>query len=147
MILQTTRFGPVEVDERRLIEFPAGLLGFSSARTFALLQPDARGIFFWLQSVDNPDLAFVVTDPALWTDGYEAPLRAEQAAEIALEDVADAQTFVIVNRRNGALTANLQGPLVVSAVSRRGVQVVLAERRWSTRHELVRMEGAQVASA
>lgn len=147
MILQTTRFGAVEVDAQRLIEFPAGLLGFAHARRFALLQPDDRGVFFWLQSAENPDLAFVVTDPALWTDGFDAPLRPEQATEIGLADIADAQTFVIVNRRGGALTANLQGPLVISAVTRRGVQVVLAERRWSTRHELVRLEGARVASA
>jgi len=147
MILQTTRFGSVDVDEQRLIEFPAGLLGFSQARRFALLQPDERGVFFWLQSAENPDLAFVVTDPSLWSDEFAAPLRPEQSEEIGLADVADAQTFVIVNRRGGALTANMQGPLVISAVTRRGVQVVLAERRWSTRHELVRLEGAQVASA
>lgn len=147
MIVQTTRFGPVEVDESRLIEFPAGLLGFSSARRFALLQPDERGVFFWLQSAENPDLAFVVTDPALWTDDFAAPLRPEQTAEIGLSDPGEGQVFVIVNRRGSALTANMQGPLVISSVTRRGVQVVLAERRWSTRHELVRLEGAKVASA
>lgn len=150
MILQTTRFGPVEVDEGRLIEFPAGLLGFSSARRFALLQPDERGVFFWLQSQENPDLAFVVTDPALWNDDFAVPLRDEQAAEIGADGpggARDTQTFVIVNRRGGALTANMQGPLVISAVTRRGVQVVLAEKKWSTRHELVRLDGAMVAGA
>lgn len=147
MILQTTRFGPVEVDEGRLIGFPAGLLGFSNARTFALLQPDERGVFFWLQSGENPDLAFVVTDPALWTDDFNVPLRPEQAAEIGAADPRDVQTFVIVNRRGGVLTANMQGPLVISTVTRRGVQVVLAEKRWSTRHELVRLDGAVAAGA
>jgi len=147
MIIQTTRFGPVEVDERRLIEFPAGLLGFSQVRTFALLQPDDRGVFFWLQSTENPDLAFVVTDPVLWVERFEAPMRPEQSAEIGLREESEAQVFVIVNRRGGALTANLQGPLVISAVTRRGLQLVLADRRWSTRHELVRLEEARVASA
>ena len=42
MLVQTTRFGPVEVDSTRLLEFPAGLLGFARARRFALLQPDDR---------------------------------------------------------------------------------------------------------
>ena len=32
MLVQTTRFGPVEVDSTRLLEFPAGLLGFARAR-------------------------------------------------------------------------------------------------------------------
>jgi len=147
MIMETTRFGSVEIDEARLIEFPAGLLGFSQARRFALLQPDERGVFFWLQSLENPDLAFVVTDPGLWTGDFSAPLRPEQAAEVGIVDPKEAQTFVIVNRRGGALTANMQGPLVISAVTRRGVQVVLADRRWSTRHELVRLEGVQAVSA
>ncbi len=147
MVIQTTRFGPVEVDDDRFIEFPAGLLGFAQARTFALLQPDDRGVFFWLQSVDNPDLAFVVTDPALWVEDFSAPLREEQVREIGLRDLSELQTFVIVNRRGGALTANFQGPLLISAVSRRGLQLVLADRRWSTRQELVRLDDARVASA
>lgn len=147
MVIQTTRFGPVEVDDDRLIEFPAGLLGFASARRFALLQPDDRGIFFWLQSAENPDLAFVVSDPALWVDDFSAPLRDEQAVEIGVREPSELQTFVIVNRRGGSLTANFQGPLVISAATRRGLQLVLAERRWSTRQELVRLDEARAATA
>lgn len=94
------------------------------------------------RAADSPDLAFVVTDPALWVPGYSVPLRAEQAQEIGLVNPADAQHFVIVNRRDRSLTANLQGPLVINAAARRGLQVVLADRRWSTRHELVQMEAA-----
>lgn len=147
MVIQTTRFGPVEIDDERLIEFPAGLLGFAQSRSFALLQPDERGIFFWLQSADNPDLAFVVTDPSSWVDDFSAPLREEQAAEIGLRDPSDLQTFVIVNRRGGSLTANLQGPLVISTGTRRGLQLVLADRRWSTRQELVHLDEARAATA
>ena len=142
MQIETTRFGPVEIDGDRRIDVPAGLLGFARFSRFALLQPDDRGVFFWLQSADSPDLAFVVTDPALWVPGYSVPLRAEQAQEIGLVNPADAQHFVIVNRRDRSLTANLQGPLVINAAARRGLQVVLADRRWSTRHELVQMEAA-----
>ncbi|MBM4113698.1 MAG: flagellar assembly protein FliW [Phycisphaerae bacterium] len=147
MVIQTTRFGPVEIDDEKLIEFPSGLLGFAQARSFALLQPDERGVFFWLQSAENPDLAFVVTDPEFWIEGFSVPLRDEQSAEIGLCDRSELQTFVIVNRRGESLTANLQGPLVISAVTRKGLQLVLAERRWSTRQELVRVDEARVASA
>ena len=65
MNVHTTRFGTVDLDEKRIITFPAGLLGFSSFKSFALLQPDDEGVFFWLQSLDSPELAFVVTDPTL----------------------------------------------------------------------------------
>ena len=140
MLVQTTRFGDVEIDDARVIQFPAGLLGFSSYRRFALLQPDEQGVFFWLQSLDAPDLAFVVTDPALWVTDYQAQIRREQMDELAMAELADAQVLVIVNKRDGALTANLQGPLVVNARNCTAMQLVLAEKRWTTRHVLMRVQ-------
>ena len=139
MIVQTTRFGMVEVDGERIIRFPSGLLGFSSFTSFVLLQPDEQGVFFWLQSTQNPDLAFVVTDPTLWIPDFHANIRREQMEELGLENLSDAQVFVIVNKRDQALTANMQGPLVINTISRSGVQLVLAEKRWSTRYELMRL--------
>jgi flagellar assembly factor FliW len=148
MLVDTTRFGPVDVDDARILQFPSGLLGFSSYRRFALLQPDEQGVFFWLQSIDAPDLAFVVTDPALWVADYQAQIRREQMDELGLADLADAQVLVIVNKRDGALTANLQGPLVVNAQSCRAMQLVLADRKWTTRHVLTEIaEPARAASA
>jgi flagellar assembly factor FliW len=139
MQIETTRFGPVEVDESRLIEIPAGLLGFSSFKTFSLLQPDENGVFFWLQSVETPDLAFVVTDPALWVPDFQATIRKEQMEELGLNETGDAQVLVIVNKREKSLTANLQGPIVINTANRRAMQLVLAEKKWSTRHELVQI--------
>ena len=107
MNVETTRFGTVEVDEERVICFPAGLLGFSSFRRFTLLQPEDEGVFFWLQALDSPDLAFVVTDPSLWVSDYEATIRREQMEELGLEALDDAQIFVIVNKYDRQLTANL----------------------------------------
>jgi flagellar assembly factor FliW len=147
MLVQTTRFGPVDVDETRLLEFPAGLLGFSRARKFALLQPDERGVFFWLQSVESADVAFVVTDPGLWCKDFSVTLRREQAAEIGLPEGVAPQLLVIVNRRDHGITANMQGPLVIHPATRVGLQVVLADRRWTTRHELVSVAPATTPTA
>jgi flagellar assembly factor FliW len=148
MNVETTRFGVVEVADDRIITMPVGLLGFSSYRRFTLLQPDGDGVFFWLQSLDSPDLAFVVTDPSLWTPEYEAVIRAEQMAELGLASLDDAQIFVIVNRYGDTLTANLQGPIVVNVPSRQAMQLVLADKRWNTRHEILRLEApAHAASA
>lgn len=145
MLIQTTRFGPVDIDESRTLEFSGGLLGFSSYKKFALLQPDDNGVFFWLQSIDSADLAFVVTDPALWVPDYQATIRKEQMEELGLTETGDAQVLVIVNKREHSLTANLQGPIVINAANRRAMQLVLAEKKWSTRHELVKLgeQGAQ----
>jgi flagellar assembly factor FliW len=148
MNVKTSRFGLVDVDEKRIITFPAGLLGFSSFKRFALLQPDDDAVFFWLQSVDSPDLAFVVSDPSLWVRDYEVPIRREQMEEMSLDSLEQAQVLVIVNKYDRALTANLQGPLVVNITTGQAVQLVLAEKRWSTRHEIVQLgELAHAVSA
>jgi flagellar assembly factor FliW len=148
MNVQTTRFGNVDIDESRIITFPAGLLGFSSYKRYVLLQPDEEGVFFWLQSMDAPDLAFVVTDPALWVEDYQAPIRREQLEDLGMDDSEDAQVFAIVNKYDRSLTANLQGPLVVNLQNQKAMQLVLAEKKWSTRHEIVRLaEVAPVAHA
>ena len=148
MNVQTTRFGTVEVDADRIMTFKTGLLGFANFKRYALLQPDDDGVFFWLQSVDTPELAFVVTDPSLWVPDYQATIRREQMEDLALDRLDEAQVFVIVNRYDRALTANLQGPLVVNIQSREAMQLVLAEKRWTTRHEIVELgESVQAASA
>ena len=148
MNVQTTRFDVVEVDEDRIMTFPTGLLGFGGHKSFALLQPNEDAAFFWLQYIEAPDLAFVVTDPSFWVRDYEVPIRREQMDELGLDELEGAQVFVIVNKYEKALTANLQGPLVINVATRRGVQLVLADRRWTTRHEIVQMsQPAQAASA
>lgn len=148
MNVETTRFGTVQIDERRVITFPSGLLGFSNYRRYALLQPDDEGVFFWLQSLDTPELAFVVTDPSLWVPDYQATVRREQLEQLGLASIEQAQVFVIVNKYDRALTANLQGPLVINIATCQAMQLVLAEKRWTTRHEIVVVgEAAHAASA
>jgi flagellar assembly factor FliW len=139
MDVETTRFGLVEVDEQRILTFAAGLLGFSAFKCYALLQPTDDAAFFWLQSLEAPELAFVVTDPTLWVPEYQVPIRREQMDELGMERLEDAQVFAIVNKYGRTLTANLQGPLVINVGNRRGVQLVLADRQWTTRHEIVRL--------
>ena len=147
MNLETTRFGNVEIDDDRVINFSSGLLGFSSYSKFVLLQPDEQGVFFWLQSTEAPDLAFVVTDPALWITDYQANIRKDQMEELGMNELADAQVLVIVNKRDDSITSNLQGPLVINVQGRIGMQLVLADKRWSTRHELLQVAETKTKAA
>lgn len=140
MNVRTTRFGDVEIAEDRIITFAKGLLGFSERKRYCLLEPSEDSCFFWLQSVDDPTLAFVVTDPAWFFPDYTVPVRPEQMEELALARLEDAQVFVIVNKIDKTLTGNLQGPLVINTLLRSGEQVVLAERKWTTRHTLYNVE-------
>lgn len=146
MEVRTTRFGVIEIAEDRVITFPTGMLGFPEHQRYCLLEPGDDACFFWLQSVDDPKLAFVVTDPNLFVPEYAVPIRREQMATLGLEQLEDAQVFVIVNKVDGVLTGNLQGPLVINTRDKVGEQMVLAEKRWTTRHHLVRVDSAVEAA-
>lgn len=139
MEIQSSRFGLIEVDDDRIMTFPNGLLGFPSYTRFALIQTGDENYFFWLQAVDEPNLAFVVTDPVLFFRDYQVPIREETAQELQLADPAATQVFVICNKVGEWLTGNLLGPILVNAQNRLAQQVVLTEKKWTTRQPLLRL--------
>ncbi len=143
MMIETTRFGQVEVDESKLIVFPRGLLGFPFQKHYALIQMGANSAFYWLQSADRPELAFVVTDPRLFLADYKVPAKGEDLKQLSLAEVDEAQAFVVVNKVDGLLTGNLQGPLLINAETRVGKQLVLSDRKFSTRYPLMQLPAAQ----
>ncbi|GIW74915.1 MAG: flagellar assembly factor FliW [Phycisphaerales bacterium] len=149
MHVKTTRFGVVEIADDKVITFPQGLLGFPDHRRYCLLEPGEDACFFWLQSIDEPALAFVVTDPALFFKDYQVPIRPEQAKALDIDKLEDAQVFVIVNKVGQTLTANLQGPLLINTLNLTGQQLVLADKRWTTRHTLMQVgtDARQAATA
>ena len=146
MDIETTRFGRLSVEDERIITFPAGLLGFPDHTRFALIQTGEENYFFWLQCVDEPNLAFVVTDPSIFFKEYEVPVKDETRAEIGLTDLSFAQVFVICNKVDEWLTGNLLGPILVNAQNRTAQQVVLTDKKWTTRQPLMRLQ-AQVPLA
>lgn len=139
MRVSSSRFGEIEVGDDRVLTFPKGLLGFPMYQRYVLIESGQDSYFWWLQSVDVPDLAFVVTDPSLFVPTYKVPIRPEQMGEIGIRSIDDAQVLVIVNKRGETLTGNLQGPLVIHVTDRVGEQLVLSDRRFTTRVPLVEL--------
>jgi flagellar assembly factor FliW len=129
----------MDVDESRLLRFPQGILGFPQQHEYALIQTSEQSDFYWLQSVDRADLAFVVCDPRLMVPDYRVSIKAEELEHIGLESPEVAQVFVIVNKIEDTLTGNLQGPLVINSSTLTGKQLVLSVRRYSTRHPLMKL--------
>jgi flagellar assembly factor FliW len=140
MEIQSTRFGRLTVEDDRIMTFPRGLLGFPDYTRYALIQSGEENYFFWLQSVDEPNLAFVVTDPTIFFKDYDVPVREELQAELQLDDPSYMQVFVICNKVDEWLTGNLLGPLVVNAQNRLASQVVLTEKKWTTRQPLLKLQ-------
>ncbi|MBN2582945.1 MAG: flagellar assembly protein FliW [Planctomycetes bacterium] len=139
MKVRTTRFDELEIDDRQVIDFPLGILGFPEFRRWILLQASAESVFFWLQSGDAPDLAFIVVQPQLFFKDYQVRAQAEELRVIDLDDAGDGEVFVICNHVGNAITVNLQGPLIFNARTRQARQVVLCDRHLTTRHELCKL--------
>ena len=144
MLIRTSRFGQLEVDEDRLITFGDGILGFPEQHRYALVQTGEGSGFYWLQAVDAEDLAFVVCDPRLFVADYQVPVKAQDLETIELKSSDDAQVFIIVNKVGDLLTGNFQGPLVVNVKNRNARQLVLSDKRYSTRHPLMRIGRQEV---
>jgi len=147
MDIQTSRFGMLSVEDDRIMTFPNGLLGFPDQSRYALIQTSDENYFFWLQSIEDPNLAFVITDPSIFFRDYQVPLREELATELEVDDVQQVQMFVICNKVTEWLTGNLLGPLLINVKNRRGTQVVLTDKKWTTRQPLLRLLQPETALA
>ncbi|TWT41864.1 Flagellar assembly factor FliW [Phycisphaerae bacterium RAS1] len=137
MIVETTRFGTVEIDDGKVITFKEPLLGFPDQRRFVIVQTSPDPVFYWLQSAEDPALAFVVCDPRAFVPDYRVSVRKDDVEQLGLRDLEDCQVVVIVNKVGDELTANLLGPLLIGCGSMQAKQLVLADKRYGTRHPLV----------
>ncbi len=141
MKVETSRFGTVEIDEGKVLHFVKGILGFPNDLRYALLPHKDNSPFFWLQSLDSPDLAFVVINPALIVSDYSFELPEDAERELQLGEKDKAEALVIVtfrNRQNGdarSMSANLLGPVVINVDKRLAKQVVLDPNRYPVRYE------------
>ncbi len=139
MEIQTTRFGRLSIDEDRVITFQRGLLGFPNYTQYALIEAADGAEFFWLQAIDEPQLAFIVTDPNLFFKDYDVPLREENQSELQITEASQGRVLVICNRVGEWLTGNLLGPIVINDQNRLAQQIVLTEKKWTTRQPLIRL--------
>lgn len=138
MQVTTTRFGTIEITDEQLVTLVDGMLGFTEATRFALIEDEVGEPFQWMQSLEEPSLAFVVIDPSLLLAEYHFSVKKEQIRALKTADVEELQVFTIVTMAGDILdvTVNLQGPIVMNKNTRIGLQIVLNDPKFSTRHPL-----------
>ena len=150
MEIETSRFGRISVDAARLWTFPRGLIGMTDLARFAVVAPNGSAAqdaaFYWLQSVEDGAVAFLVCDPNRFFKDYHVSIREETQADLDLADAKDGQLLVICNRVGEWVTGNLQGPLVINTRTRVGQQVVLTEKKWTCRQPLLKLDDAANAT-
>ena len=143
MLINTTRFGEVEISEDSILHMPEGVLGFGSCKRYVLLQDEPETPYKWLQAVDDPVLAFIVINPLDFFPDYDIDLAEEDAESIGLRDAARAAliTTVTVDKKQGRVTTNLLGPIVINSDNLHAKQVVLQDERYGTKHTVAEKTG------
>ena len=81
MKVQTSRFGAIKVDESSVIRMPRGPIGFQQYTSFVIVEHRPDTDFRWLQSTDEPSLAFVVVDPSKFYTEYEIEIPRRRRRE------------------------------------------------------------------
>ena len=115
MKVRTKAYGEIEVEDKQLVQFPRGLFGFEELRDFVILDATQQP-FYWLQSVDRVEVAFVLIDPMFFRRDYSPGVDPAELEEIGIDSPEDMLVFSIVTIPPSAqrMTANLQGPLILN---------------------------------
>jgi len=111
------------------IELPQGLIGLPRHQRFSLVAGARRG-FFWLQSVDEPGLGFVLVDPFLHFDGYEVDIQPTDHADLGPFDRSELLVLTVValgDAKSETPTTNLRGPIAFNLRTRQAKQLVLSD--------------------
>jgi len=137
MQIASTRFGTIEIRDDAVLEFPEGLPGLRGER-WAFVAGGDDSPFFWLHSVEHPDVAVPVTSPWLFISDYEVRVSEDEARRLDLNDPSDAYIVCVVRATENIadFTINLAGPVIINAGARVGRQVLNDVGGYSVRHPL-----------
>lgn len=120
------------------MEFPEGILGFGQLRKFVLLDDPNDEIFAWLQSCEEPGIAFPVLEPELFDSAYNPNLTKSDLAALELETDNGYRMFTIITipKDPTQMTANMKAPIIVNVKKRRARQCVLQDNQLAIREPI-----------
>jgi len=151
-LIRSRLFGEIDIEEEKVLTFPSGLIGMKGLKRFIILDTEENKPFRWMQSLDDPGIAFLTIEPRIFRPDYCVCVHSDEIEHLGISESGDVLVLCIVTvrREPRVLTANLQGPLVINAENRFGKQLILMEGGYSTRHpileELNRSGGGPVES-
>lgn len=144
--VETSRFGTLT--DYKPYRFTRPLLGFETYVRFALLPtmsgfPDESPLL-WMQSLEEPELAFVLTQPELFALPYQLELPDDCLLALGLDpktaQAADIELYTLVTIPDGSpqsATTNLVAPLVFAPAQGTAVQWVLNNSAYQTKTPLI----------
>ena len=132
-----TRFGNVEYNPDNLLHFPAGMIGFPTLHNFIVMPNKKEGPLFWIQSVDDPDIAFVLTDPSNFFLEYKVQPDETEKNYLNISDDEDCFVLSVVTvPPDQKITLNLTAPILFSPKTNRAIQVILENSEYKSKTPL-----------
>ncbi len=140
MKIRTKPFGEIEIEEKQIIDFPDGILGFEDVKQFAILDDTHSGSpFRWMQAVNEPGLAFVVILISDFMADYELNISQSDYEVIRAKPEDEILVFSIVtvpeDYKN--MTANLMGPVIINPAKKMGKQAISLSDKYGVRHRII----------
>jgi flagellar assembly factor FliW len=125
--IQTSRFGEIEVKADKIIRMTTPFLGFPDSQRFIIRPHGDKSPFMWFQSLDDPDLAFVVIPSSSLIPQYNPEIAASTLKDLEIGS-AKPELLLILTIPEGKpleMTANLLGPIVLNTGKRLASQILL----------------------
>ncbi|WP_271811930.1 flagellar assembly protein FliW [Clostridium beijerinckii] len=131
--------GEIEYEEKNIITFKKGLLGLSDLKEFILLDLEDYEPFKLLQSLQDNEIAMIVTSPYEFFKDYEFVLSEEtiKNLKIGSPDQVNVITTVTLNSDVKKITTNLQGPIVINTSDNIGEQIILDNPKYKVKSPLI----------
>ncbi|MBN1958821.1 MAG: flagellar assembly protein FliW [Desulfuromonadales bacterium] len=127
-----SRFGEIEYDPENTLQFPEGLIGFENLRDFVVMPNEKEGPLFWIQSVDDPQLAFILTDPTNFYYDYKVVPDGRERQKLGIDENDDCLVVSVVTvPPSRKITLNLAAPILFAPRTNKALQVILEGTQFS----------------
>lgn len=117
MQITTTRFGLLNLDEKTFIHFPWGIPGFETLKRYVIIE-HGNGPFHWLQSVDDPAVAFLVCSPEVHGLRYQLPRSPLEKLNLENPEDLAILNMVSLEREENTVRFHIRSPLLFNTLSR-----------------------------
>jgi flagellar assembly factor FliW len=129
MLIQTSRFGPIEIEADDLLLFSQGIIGFPRLYHWVLLADEQHPDLAWLQAAGNAQVAFALVNPRQFQPQYQVRVPAQQLDDLELSGKSPMFVLAIVSKQHDQLTLNLKAPLILNVERHLGRQVVTSDEQ------------------
>ena len=132
MKADTRLFGPIEIEDSKIIYMEQGMIGFPELKHFTLIydsERETQSALHWLQSMDDGDIAMPVIVPGELIPDYNPTVNDELLE--GLGKLTPDNTYILVAVRVPEqiedISVNLKAPIIVNTDTNKGSQVIVED--------------------